>query len=86
MLRLLPAAAGGAGGYHQGGGARPSPRSLLNLRLVQPRVGNVAGVKLISLENRMVEWGDEHLQPNIDCQFAAFMGCVLELSPGVHLR
>ena len=61
------------------------PRGLLPLRLVQPRTGNVASVKLIGIENRMEEWGDDHSFPNVDCQFVAFMGCVMELGPGVRL-
>ena len=46
------------------------------------RSASVASVKLIDCENRMLEYGDDHGYPNVDCQFVAFMGCVVELPPG----
>ena len=68
------------------GPARPAPRSLMRMTLAQRRTGNVAAVKLIGIEDRMDEWGDEHSHPNVDCQFVAFMGCVMELPPRVYLQ
>ncbi|KAG1668761.1 hypothetical protein FOA52_006014 [Chlamydomonas sp. UWO 241] len=67
-----------------GSSARP-PRSLLHISLRAPRSGNIASVKLISMENRMNDYGDDHDHPNVDCQFVALQGVVAELPPGTRL-
>ncbi|GAX86324.1 hypothetical protein CEUSTIGMA_g13736.t1 [Chlamydomonas eustigma] len=61
------------------------PRGLLSLKLRRPRTSNMVSVKLIDIEDRMEEWGDDHGHANVDCNFVAFHGCVLELPPMVHL-
>ena len=61
-------------------------KNLISMQLLRPRAGNIASVKLISCEDRMREFADEHEHQNVDVQFVAFHGMTIELPPGCHLQ
>ena len=55
------------------------------MKLTRPHVGSLALVKLISPENLMAAWRDQHALPNIDMCSVAFLGRQLTLPPSVTL-
>ncbi len=57
----------------------------LDVKLTRPHVGSLALVKLISPENLMAAWRDQHALPNIDMCSVAFLGRQLTLPPSVTL-
>ena len=46
----------------------------MRIQLWQRHVGNVAMVKLIDQEDRMLEYGDPHPIPNVDISFVRLRG------------
>ncbi len=54
------------------------------LSFAAPHSGNVCCVKLISSENLMNDWGDDHPEPNIDVNSVQLVGALVALPAGAR--
>ncbi|KAK9841414.1 hypothetical protein WJX74_005291 [Apatococcus lobatus] len=63
----------------------PSPRNTLQVQLQDRRSANVLCIKLISHEDRMHEWHDEHDCANIDMNHVQCIGKLVDMPLGVQL-
>lgn len=62
-----------------------SPACRLHVRLSKPLAGNVLLVKLVSQENLMQLFHDQHDWPNVDMAYVGLKGKVVNLPPGISL-
>ncbi|KAL3140391.1 hypothetical protein ABBQ38_004651 [Trebouxia sp. C0009 RCD-2024] len=60
--------------------------SRLHIRLHRRHGGNMLCIKLINQENLMAEHNDDHPNPNIDVNYIACHGRLLELPKHLHVR
>ena len=63
-----------------------SDAARLTFSLKQRRACNAVVVKLISPEDKMAEWADDHDSQNIDATVVALKGRVLRLPDTLHLQ
>lgn len=58
----------------------------LQFTLTQPRGCNAVVAKLISSEDRMADWEDQHDTQNIDATVVAFKGRILQFPDTLQLQ
>ncbi|KAK9842159.1 hypothetical protein WJX84_001817 [Apatococcus fuscideae] len=63
----------------------PSPCNTMQVQLQDARSANMIVVKLITQENRMLEWNDEHGCANIDMNHVQCIGKLVNMPRGVRL-